>query len=220
MSDINDSTLSSTAEAVEYFLSSHTPEEGVASDVLLREQARTLALGVAYGWSTRDPQAQEAFLDDLLGLPHDLGVTFAVEVFTEIRLFGLQVGSLRPGTEVTTSWSPAEDPAIRPADRSVEPVRTVDAAQAARHRECVEIITDLWSGLGSWDSERATLARARMARLPRWHVRELLRIMAYDAYVAMERFAEWQSIGSDAVEDYRLNHPDDYQVAPGLRTEP
>jgi hypothetical protein len=213
MSDTDDSTLRSAQEALKCFLAEEKLAEDLPTEADLREQAHALALGVAYAWATRDPQAQEAFLHELVAMPNDLGVMFAVEVFTEIRLFALRPGTLRQGTEVTTQWAPARHPGQQPvANTGQPPAFAADSEWDGRQRECVEIITDLWSGLGSWHYERVTLARARLARLPTSQVRETLRIMAYDAYVAMERFAAWQGVGAEAVEDYRLKYPADYEV--------
>ena len=220
MSDNNDSTLSSSPgsveEAVEHFLADTEGAVDVTPEAELRHQAHALTLGVAYAWAARDERAQEALLDELVAMPHGLGVTFAVELLTSIRLYGLRPGSLRPSTDVGTRWLPTERPGARPeagSDHAYSDVGECWDALTPEQREQVEIITDLWSGLGSWDVERLTLARARMARLQRPQLREVLRIMAFDAYQVMEDVAEWQGVGAETVEDFRLKHPQDYEVA-------
>lgn len=218
MSDNVDSTLSSiigdAKAAVEQFLFDAADIAEVPPEAELRHQTHALALGVAYAWATRDKQAQDAFLDELVEMPHGLGMTLAVEVLTEIRLYGLRPGSLRPGTEVDTQWTPADDPAVRPDNRTDPGNPDWRDTATPSQREQVEIVTDLWSGLGTWDAERVTLARVRLARLPRTQLREVLRIMAFDAYKIMDQFASWQGLGSETVEDFRTKHPQDYEVVP------
>lgn len=203
MSDVGHSTLSSaTASSAQEELAKliehgFPPIPGSSgSETELREKADTYALAVAYAWLTPDAVVQEVFLDELLDMrPDSIGIMFALERFTLMRLYGMWPGTLRAGTIVTTQWRP-----------SVKNAAKKTIALAAPEM-CIAMITALWTAVATGNLEHVARLRAEIHEWPRHQVRDLLRVMSYDTSLAIEEFAMWRSVGADAIEDYRREFP-------------
>jgi hypothetical protein len=156
-------------------------------------RARELALAATYTWLNNDTRAQNALINELIDMDeHGAGVNFAIDLLTSIRIFGVHQGMLRPEVDIAPRWAAPEN---------------ATAEEMVAHCECIQLITDLWSGLASWDHERAVAAKSKIWKVSLEQVREILRIMAFDAALATETFSIWRAIGSETWEGYRRDNP-------------
>lgn len=214
MSDSPNSTLSSPQSELERLLLTGFPPIDGPSDEDKRLQAANVAMAIAYTWIHHDKAAQEVFLDALLELNSTgLALMVAIEVYTDARLFGIQPGTLRADQEVTTRWTPSKNAAqLAAADNGSSPAMRRDWSQ-----ENVAVITDLWTGIATGNYAQMMRAKAELYEMPLAQVREVLRIMAYDASVGMDQFAGWQAAGADTLEDYRREVPLEPTPPPGVR---
>lgn len=200
MLDSPNSTLSSASDEAAKLMKELLTAD-VPSEDELRRQGEDLAMAVAYTWNHHDRAAQEIFLDRLLALnPGGIGLMIAVDVYSQARLFGIQPGSVRADVEITTRWTPPVQPA------AAEGGEATNESQEWVN-ENLAVITDLWTGIATGNTGRWLRAKAALYELPLPQVREVLRIMAYDASVGMEQFASWQAGGADALDDYRREVP-------------
>lgn len=225
MLDTADSTLSSAPEEPGSPLLAGFQSADEAEDERFRYEVEDMAMAVAYTWLTRDRGAQDEFLDRILGQnPNDLAIMIAVDTYTRVRLYGIKPGTLRPDVEVTTEWTPGttldnvpqpgDSPGVAsPAEQDTSGDEGV-ADQRDWSDENVAIITDLWTGYATGEHGRMTRAKVEVFEIPVVQVRELLRVMAYDASIAIEQFTVWREGGADVVENYRREVPPDNAVTP------
>lgn len=193
MSDSTHSTLGTFDKELENLVTNGFPPIEGPSDQQIRDSARDLAVAVAYTWLNGDTSAQDAFLDQIIALNREgAGIMFAVDLFAQSRLLGVKPGEFASDRDlaITTHW-----------------LHKITPAEADHHRESLNLITDLWTGIAVGDTARSGRARAELYELPPRQIRDILRIMAYDMSILMDTVADWQGAGSELWQRYREANP-------------
>lgn len=192
MSDPAHSTLSSPAAELDALIRHGFPPVAGPSEEQMRARAHDLAMGVAYTWLTRDQAARDEFIDEIVNMSVEgTGITLAIDLLTDIRLFGVAPGTVQTPVEVPPRGE----------------LSASEFGDERHYRLAVDVVTDLWTGIATGNVGRSARARINLAEMSLDDVRDVLRVMTYDTSQAMEQFAIWRSAGADLLDTYRRDNP-------------